>query len=273
MLSVELISENYASKSLCKIVSYQCHPLFTMAYHPLENFLIVKTSMSDFFDDQIEPLATKRDLLKASALGVGMVALGLPLVGCGGGSGSSSSPPTSFSGPPVQGLAYSSKSYSGMTGPSGQFNYAAGEVITFSVGNVVVGSLSAVPSDGKVTTYDLAGLSRSSWWNINSIVIAQFLQSLDSDIAKKKSSFLVQKVSQDGQGNSQITFDGKTISIPQSAHINLSQTPVTYLNNSNGTHIDQITLGSIVSTATNGSYKLVSISSAITNQIFYPSLA
>jgi hypothetical protein len=231
--------------------------------------------MTDFVDVQIEPLVTKRDFLKASALGIGTVALGLPLVGCGGGSssGSSSSTPTSFSGPPVQGLAYTSKSYSGMTGPSGQFNYAAGEVITFSVGSVVVGSLSAVPSDGTVTTYDLAGLSRSSWWNINSIVIAQFLQSLDSDVAKKKSSFLVQKVSQDSQGNPQITFDGKTISIPQSAHINLSQTPVTYLNNPNGTHIDQIALGSIVRIATNGSYKLVSISSAITNQIFYPNVA
>jgi hypothetical protein len=231
--------------------------------------------MAGFVDDQIKPLETKRDFLKASALGIGTVALGLPLVGCGGGSSNTSTgnPSTSFSsGPPVQGLAYSSKSYSGMTGPLGQFNYAAGETVTFSVGNVVVGALSAVPGDGAVTTYDLAGLSRTSWWNINSIVIAQFLQSLDSDIAAKKSSFLVQKISKDNQGNPQITFDGKTISIPKSAHTNLSQTPVTYLNNSNGTHIDQITLASLVKTATNGSYKLVSISSAITNQIFYPSV-
>lgn len=213
---------------------------------------------------------SKREFLKLSATYVGSFAMGISLYGCGGGgngSGASSSS-NAFSGVPVQGLAYSSKSNSGMTGSSGTFDYASGEAITFSVGNVVVGTLSNIPSDGLVTTYDLVGQSRKQWWQLKSIVIAQFLQSIHSG---SNQSFIDPVYGVDDQGNSSISFKGRQISIPQSCHDNLKNLPLTYLNDPSGNPINQVALAALVASATGGKKSLVNCVAAETNQIFYPS--
>ena len=224
--------------------------------------------------DSLESFLTaphsKREFLKLSTTYVGSFAMGISLYGCGGGSNgsSTSTPSNAFSGVPVQGLAYSSKSNSGMTESSGTFKYASGEAITFSVGNVVVGTLNAVPSDGLVTTYDLVGQSRKQWWQLKSIVIAQFLQSIHSG---SNQSFIDPVYEVDAQGNTSISFKGRQISIPQSCHDNLKNLPLTYLNDPSGNPITQVALAALVASATGGKKSLVNCVAAETNQIFYPS--
>ncbi|MCF8194634.1 MAG: Ig-like domain-containing protein [Polynucleobacter sp.] len=111
------------------------------------------------------------------------------LIACGGGGGSSSSSSTTttatitpsvgqFIDAPVSGLTYVCGSYSGTTNDLGQFNYSTDSTCSFTIGNVVVGSLSSVPSDGMVTPHDVAGVSRTSDDDPNVQAIAQFLQSV-----------------------------------------------------------------------------------------------
>lgn len=214
---------------------------------------------------------SKREFLGLSILGIEALAIGLPLSGCSGGNSTSGSTTQTgyFVDVPVQGLAYSSKSCSGMTGPSGSFNYVPGEQISFNVGNVIVGSISNVPNDRLITVNDLAGLPRDSWWDIQSIVIAQFLQSLHSDIQTQ--SFITPKFILDAGGNSTVEFEGLTINITQNIHDNLMSIPVTYLYDPrDGTHISQTKLASLVKTATSGRKQLVSCIAAVTSQMFYP---
>lgn len=100
--------------------------------------------------------------------------------GGGGGSGGGGSAPSigQFIDAPVAGLTYVCGTYSGNTNPSGQFNYSSGSACTFAIGNVQVGSLSSIPSDGLVTPHDVAGVSRTANDDPNVIAIAQFLQSV-----------------------------------------------------------------------------------------------
>lgn len=114
------------------------------------------------------------------------------LIACGGGGGSSSSSSTTttnttttitpsvgqFIDAPVSGLTYVCGDYSGTTNDLGQFNYSTDSTCSFTIGNVVVGSLSSIPSDGMVTPHDVAGVSRTSDDDPNVQAIAQFLQSV-----------------------------------------------------------------------------------------------
>jgi subtilisin family serine protease len=111
------------------------------------------------------------------------------LIACGGGGGSSSSSSTTttttitpsvgqFIDAPVSGLTYVCGSYSGTTNDLGQFNYSTDSTCSFTIGNVVVGSLSSIPSDGMVTPHDVAGVSRTADDDPNVQAIAQFLQSV-----------------------------------------------------------------------------------------------
>lgn len=79
---------------------------------------------------------------------------------------------------PVSGLTYTCGPYSGTTNALGQFNYSSSASCTFSVGNVTVGTLPFIPSDGIVTPQDVAGVSRTTTTDPNVQVIAQFLQSI-----------------------------------------------------------------------------------------------
>lgn len=111
----------------------------------------------------------------------------LALSACGGGSSSGSSTIASLStgqvvDAPVNGLSYvcGSGSNSGISEGSGNFYYVAGSTCTFSLGNIGIGYAITVPSDGIVTPYDLAKVSRQDVSNIRAIAIAQILQSLDT---------------------------------------------------------------------------------------------
>jgi hypothetical protein len=68
----------------------------------------------------------------------------------------------------------------GKTAADGSFAYAAGDTVTFKVGNITLGQLSP-NSDGKVYVQDLAGVERSNLTDRKMVKIAQLLQSLDAD--------------------------------------------------------------------------------------------
>lgn len=74
------------------------------------------------------------------------------LTACGGGGGGGSSQQVGqFIDDPVAGLSYScvnaSQTIAGITDNQGNFNYLPGQTCTFKVGNVTLGSPSAIPRD------------------------------------------------------------------------------------------------------------------------------
>lgn len=76
----------------------------------------------------------------------------------------------------VSNLSYSTATLSGTTNASGEFQYRAGEMITFSIGNIV---FPAVPVGSVITPFDLAG--STSLTDNKVINILRLLQSLDAD--------------------------------------------------------------------------------------------
>jgi len=109
------------------------------------------------------------------------------LAGCGSGGGSAAPLITSdanssvltgnFVDGPVSGLSYRTATLSGITGTDGSFQYRAGETITFSAGEVVLGSTTGKSS---ITPVDLSSGVRSSA-NARSVNICRFLQLIDAD--------------------------------------------------------------------------------------------
>lgn len=120
-------------------------------------------------------------ILRQIGLTLGLSVL---LQACGGGGGDA--PLTGqFVDAPVEGLTYqcatsgmTGSTLSGLTNAQGQFSYRPGQACTFKVGNVVVGTLTSIPTDGLVTPQDAAGVARSATAAPSATVIAQFLQSL-----------------------------------------------------------------------------------------------
>ena len=118
---------------------------------------------------------------------IGLLALGAAAGGGGGGSSSSSSSSSStgyFVDSAVGGIDYYiNGTLAGQTGSDGSFSYNAGDTITFKVGTITVGDItaSAINSDGKVMPQDLAGVARTATDDATVLKIAQFLQTLDSD--------------------------------------------------------------------------------------------
>lgn len=132
----------------------------------------------------------------------GVLAL-LMVSGCGsGGSGGSAPAPAVVSGQIidslVQGLDYRAASSSGLTDASGTFSYSAGEAVSFSIGDLALGSLSGKPiatlldlvPGARIEEFfynpDWDGTSDSSGVygrikNQRVKNIARFLQSIDSD--------------------------------------------------------------------------------------------
>jgi hypothetical protein len=108
---------------------------------------------------------------------------GVLLVACGGDSASTPNfQRAQFIDDPVGGLSYSctgaAQNTSGTTDSDGYFNYLPGQTCTFSVGKVTLGTVSSIPTDGKVTPQDVAGVARSATAAPSAVAIAQFLQSL-----------------------------------------------------------------------------------------------
>lgn len=104
------------------------------------------------------------------------------LTACGGGGGgSATASPTqvaTFIDSPVAGLAFKSASRSGLTDRNGNFPYTPGETVTFSIGNMVLGSIT--PTGNKVTPLQIVpGASNASDPRVTRIL--RTLQTLDSD--------------------------------------------------------------------------------------------
>lgn len=113
----------------------------------------------------------------------GSLVIALMLQACSGGGGGQVQLIGQFVDDPVEGLTYQctgggGATTSGLTNAQGQFNYQTGQACTFSVGKVVVGSLSNIPADGLVTPQDVAGVARTATSSPAVTAIAQFLQSL-----------------------------------------------------------------------------------------------
>jgi len=170
----------------------------------------------------------------------------LTLGACGGGGGGSTTPATTpattpLTGyvvdAPIQGLSYTCGTLTGMTGADGSFQHDAGATCTFKIGNVTLGSISTFPSDGVISPYELAGVSRTDALNANALAIAQFLQSLD-----------------DGSKPGQLT-------IPASATAALSNVIPTSIV-SGSTALGQSQLTTLVATASNNAKTLVSAAAA-----------
>jgi len=81
---------------------------------------------------------------------------------------------------PVSNMPYSCGNISDKTDINGKFECPELPVI-FKVGNVRVGSIDTLPSDGKVFPQDLAKVSRSDFTNPKVLKIASFLQSLNTN--------------------------------------------------------------------------------------------
>lgn len=111
----------------------------------------------------------------------------LMLNGCGNDSGSAGGsaeqPPQAvvpakgvFVDSPVAGMAYQTATQSGETDEKGEFQYLPGETVTFSIGDVVIGS---APGASKVTPVDLGTVKIDS--DQRTVNISRFLQALDRD--------------------------------------------------------------------------------------------
>ncbi|MFM1909036.1 MAG: hypothetical protein RLZZ591_2713 [Pseudomonadota bacterium] len=102
------------------------------------------------------------------------------LAACGGGSGSSANADrvATFIDAHVAGLEFKSASRSGLTDANGNFPYQVGETITFSIGNLVLGTIT--PTGDKVTPLDLVPNAMDSS-DPRVIRMLQALQTLDSD--------------------------------------------------------------------------------------------
>ncbi|MCJ8337208.1 MAG: type I secretion C-terminal target domain-containing protein, partial [Pseudomonadales bacterium] len=83
----------------------------------------------------------------------------------------------------VEGLAYSTNSgFSGITDAKGGFKYLNGDLITFSIGNVVIGTVSsAAVADGTLFLQEIAGVGLEDMNNDYVENMAVLLQSLDND--------------------------------------------------------------------------------------------
>lgn len=81
-----------------------------------------------------------------------------------------------FTDSPVAGIFYQTSSLRGITDAHGEFQYYPGETVTFSIGDVLIGSAPARP---KLTPIELSFVMNDR--NPKTINIARFLQSLDSD--------------------------------------------------------------------------------------------
>jgi len=115
-----------------------------------------------------------------------VTALSLSFLGCGGGGGGSSDSQVienstktgSLVDAPVQGLKYTTPTYSGFTDANGNFTYKKGESITFYLGNLTLGT---VPAKETITPLTLAGDTDLNNISAKAVAIARILQSLDSD--------------------------------------------------------------------------------------------
>ena len=137
--------------------------------------------------------------MKTHLIALFSLAVLLTLTACaksGGGSGGGSVPNTGQLAGPMEGVRYSTASQSGETNATGEFLYLDGETVTFAIGDIVLGSVTAAASlslaDVAGTTLPVTGPAiRLAVNRINSIKYAEplevaanlavFLYTLDDD--------------------------------------------------------------------------------------------
>ena len=116
------------------------------------------------------------------------VALCVSLAACGGGGGNGNDSGTNTMAPPpvslsgvfvdnaVSGLRYATATFDGSTDQDGTFNYAEGENVTFSIGDI---DFSTVAAASVLSPFDLAGTADTG--DTALINMARLLQTMDTD--------------------------------------------------------------------------------------------
>ncbi len=89
----------------------------------------------------------------------------------------------------VDGIRYINGVDESYTNDKGEFSYVGGKV-EFYLGNIKIGELDHLPSDGKVFIQDLVGVDRTNISDEKVLKIATLLQSLDSDDTTDKIKIL-----------------------------------------------------------------------------------
>jgi hypothetical protein len=82
---------------------------------------------------------------------------------------------------PISGAEYRCDDISGFTGARGEFRYKNDCNVTFSIGNLILGTVSSVNIGSYVIINDLIGVDRNVSRDPKLILLARFLQSIDED--------------------------------------------------------------------------------------------
>ena len=117
-----------------------------------------------------------------SATRICALAAALALAGCGGGGDGTdvgTSQVGTFLDSPVSGMEYETASGSGLTDADGHFNYRQGELVTFRVGKLVIGS--TVPDSTRIVTPRSLVEGAVGMDDPQVTLILQTLQSLDAN--------------------------------------------------------------------------------------------
>jgi len=119
---------------------------------------------------------------KIQSLGLSLAVVSiLVFTGCGGGGSSTPTNSTqtgTFVDAPVEGLTYFTATQSGITDANGQYKYKNGETVTFKIGNLTLGSISAKKI---ITPLTLGGNTNLNTIGTKAKNIARILQSLDNN--------------------------------------------------------------------------------------------
>lgn len=129
---------------------------------------------------------TSNTLRKSHTLGL-LLSTSLLLSACGGSSGTSTSTNTNtssiaptvgvFTDSPVEGLRYTGPNFSGLTNAKGEFNYLEGDVVSFSLGGMIFGSVTGAQT---ITPFSLFNLTAPA----SAAAIRSELSKEDSDFRK-----------------------------------------------------------------------------------------
>jgi len=165
----------------------------------------------------------KKSLQIGLSIGV-VTTLGIGFSGCGS-SGGDSSDNTVQTGTlvdaPIQGVAYSTATQSGITDSQGHFKYKTGEVVTFKIGNLMLGS---VTSHKNITPLTLGGDASLSSVGTKATNIARILQTLDANSSNDNIIVIPSELKDLNVTNIDLTNEADLNTILQTAQAKTSKT-------------------------------------------------